>query len=451
MNKLSFKVIALVSFLALIAAVASIVLREPVLAQSNCAYPPVSANSQRVAWSQNAAVQVNIDPSFSSEQRAGIVQAFNNWQSANGTTGNQSGVTFTFTYNSTAVSGTDTFQVNYQNPPTVDPNQSGRGATALSSGANSLSSATTYLSPNVTLRQAVTEVMVHEIGHAFGLDDCPDCFLQDSVMGLAPVGSDPNRTGRAVSPTNCDNGAVTRAGGYPQPTPTPTPTPTPESCSVYDEEACYNKGTNWNWDPEFCVCYYTRTEIGGGCDATPENCSDSPIVIDIAGNGFSLTDLANGVFFDLNSDAQPERLSWTSENSDDAWLVLDRNGNGLIDNGREMFGNRTAQPQSANPNGFIALGVYDDVARGGNGDGKISDKDVIFSLLRLWRDVNHNGISEPNELYTLPEIGSTEIDLDYKKSKKTDQYGNQFRYRSKVKDASGAQLGRWAWDVFLEH
>jgi hypothetical protein len=241
------------------------------------------------------------------------------------------------------------------------------------------------------------------------------------------------------------------------------------SCSPTGNPPC----TNWTWDSYYCQYNCVFDGGSGGCgtgqfppECEPpdhtnldscccENgngvCTSSPILIDVEGNGFSLSDLTTGIQFDLNADGVAERVSWTTPTSDDAWLVLDRNANGRIDNGTELFGNYSPQPSISGKqkNGFLALTLFDKIENGGDGDGNITIADSAYTALRLWRDSNHNGVSEFSEFESLQEAGLSSIALSYNTSRRIDRYGNRFRYRAKIADDRNAQLGRWAWDVFL--
>jgi len=304
-----------------------------------------------------------------------------------------------------------------------------------------------------------------------GINDNGTYFAGDPTFypGVMPTTVQSCDTDRLppIYPNCCipPNNSGDCASGY-------TPNGCGRCCLQSAIDACYNRGWLFDYDMGECrdpssVCMEQQYEcITGGpnpqywnmfscscdypCGRRPD--PGSPILVDVDGNGFNLTNGNNGVNFDLNSDNVNEKISWTSANSDDAWLALDRNTNGTIDNGRELFGNFTEQPVPSSgeeKHGFRALAVYDKPENGGNNDGVIDAGDNVFTALRLWQDTNHNGISEQNELKTLSQLGLAELDLRYKESKRADEHGNQFKYRAKVKDINGAQIGRWAWDVYL--
>lgn len=179
----------------------------------------------------------------------------------------------------------------------------------------------------------------------------------------------------------------------------------------------------------------------------------SPIIVDTAGEGFHLTSAEDGVFFDIAGNGKPVRIAWTMANSHDAFLALDRNHNGKIDSGKELFGNFTWQAKSDDPNGFLALAEFDRPENGGNGDGIIDKRDDVFSHLILWIDENHDGISQPNELHTLPELGVYSISLRYRDDKHfSDDYGNWFHYQAALNpdpQDGESKDGRLVYDVFF--
>lgn len=167
-------------------------------------------------------------------------------------------------------------------------------------------------------------------------------------------------------------------------------------------------------------------------NTTPPSCLGSPLVLDLGDNGVQPTGVAEGVSFNLLGSGKL-RTAWVQ--GDDALLVLDRNGNGRIDSGAELFGEATDIGGARADNGFAALAALDRPMEGGNGNGLLETGDLIFSELRLWSDRNRDGISQPAELMTLSEAGIRHIELTPTSSSSgtsdnvTDSYGNDLSLR----------------------
>jgi hypothetical protein len=132
-------------------------------------------------------------------------------------------------------------------------------------------------------------------------------------------------------------------------------------------------------------------------------CATSPLVLDLDGDGVTLSALDDGVTFDLLASGEKVRAAWIGRG--DALLVLDRNGNGVVDDAAELFGSATARRSYAD--GFAALSELDT-----NGDRVIDAHDSAFGALRVWRDANHDGVSDARELSTLARAGVASLALD---------------------------------------
>jgi hypothetical protein len=217
------------------------------------------------------------------------------------------------------------------------------------------------------------------------------------------------------------------------------------SCVCQDPDPCANACNTYGSQStcESCACFWN----------TPGVCSEfpSPIMINLKSNSsnYLLTAAADGVAFDFYGTGIPMRVAWTSPHSSVAFLVLDRNGNGTIDSGAELFGNLTPKRDGTMAaHGFEALLDLD----GGVGvsDGRMSVGDPFYSQLRLWIDRNHNGYSEVDELTTLAESGLTTIFTAYSESRRRDKYGNFYKYEGTALLARrNEEVARRVFDVFF--
>lgn len=183
-----------------------------------------------------------------------------------------------------------------------------------------------------------------------------------------------------------------------------------------------------------------------------ENC---PVLLDLEMDGFHLSGSDPAVQFDIDADGVPDEIAWTKAAEDDAFLCLDRNHNGIVDDGTELFGYATRLLSGERAQvGYRALAELDHPVLGGNGDGKIDSADLMFQSLCVWNDSNRNGFSEAGEVRSAMAAGVVSLDYSYRTTGHRDSFGNLFRYvsRAEMRSRSGRVRSWLTYDViFADH
>jgi hypothetical protein len=157
----------------------------------------------------------------------------------------------------------------------------------------------------------------------------------------------------------------------------------------------------------------------------------SPLVLDLNGDGLKFSSAEDGVLFDLNATGTPVLSAWVTS-QDDALLVRDINGNGVVDSGSELFGSATSLARGGRAaNGFLALAELDS-----NANGYFDRRDAKWSEVQLWIDRDHDGYSASDEFISLERAGVSSIHLGYVDAAEVDPYGNETRQRSTFSRAS---------------
>ena len=152
----------------------------------------------------------------------------------------------------------------------------------------------------------------------------------------------------------------------------------------------------------------------------------SPLVLDLDGDGIETLSLEEGTYFDHDTNGLAEKTGWVA--ADDGLLVRDRNQDGVINDGAELFGSNTVlQDGSLAANAYEALAALDD-----NSDGVIDSLDSTFSELRVWQDSNGDGVSQQNELLKLGEVEIRSLNTGYQTTSVSDGKGNVIKQTSQA-------------------
>lgn len=225
-----------------------------------------------------------------------------------------------------------------------------------------------------------------------------------------------------AQPGSCYTSSLTAEGGY---------TLTPLRGSDSAGPTCWNAEDELPQpepEPRNCTPIWDaegQTWLDSECD--------TPILLNLGTGPYALTSAANGVRFDLRNDGGSRKVAWTSAGSDVAFLALDRNGNGSVDSGAELFGSATMLASGIRAkHGFEALADLD-----ADRDGVLSPRDPAWTSLVLWTDRNHDGVSAAGELQRVADSRLEWLATGARTVNRRDEWGNLFRYMSHARVRAG--------------
>ena len=158
----------------------------------------------------------------------------------------------------------------------------------------------------------------------------------------------------------------------------------------------------------------------------------TPLILDLNNNGIETLSVDEGIIFDIDADGSVDHTGWVGKN--DGLLVRDLNGDGMINDATELFGEHTLLADGTKAqDGYAALAALDS-----NGDGLINAADDTFTELQVWVDANSDGITQAGELLSLQQAGVSEITLTYQHSN-IDSNGNTIGMLGSYTNNSGEQ------------
>jgi len=177
------------------------------------------------------------------------------------------------------------------------------------------------------------------------------------------------------------------------------------------------------------------------CDGCGDDCS--PIMISLDGAAYDLSSAKDGVSFDIDGVGGSNSVAWPRHPELVGFLFTDIDGNGVPNNGRELFGNSTLlRTGHVAQNGFQALAEYDS-----NQDGLVTPTDSEWQRLAIWFDLNRDGKATLNEVFTLDSVGIVAFETTPQWTGRTDGSGNRYKWRAKFAMLHGTHF---VWNLFYD-